>query len=662
MKSTPMRQANLHHASLHHATLPLLLTLLLLTACAGSQAREAESAQQLQQVRQLIADGQQQQGITALQQLVQSYPANPEYRALLKQQQDVQLANALREADQLKLLKRWGEADAAYRRVLELDGQNQRALNGIQQMRLESQHQASMQRAQEMYEHNDSEGAQNLARAVLAEDAAHSGARALFEQIERQRLDKANNPPQLRAAFKRPISIEFKDVALKSVFEFIAQAAGINFTYDQELRSEQRTSVFLRNTPISEAIEVILASNQLGKKVLNDNTLLIYPLSRSQEYQESFVRSFYLSNGDAKKLMAMIKTVVKTKDIYIDEKLNTLVMRDSAEAIRTAEKLIVSQDMAEPEVVLEVEVLEINRRSLENIGIRYPSSVSLGVQGRDTVNGTTTLSPGKLTVNELKNFNSNLGVFSISDPVLALNLLQQDTDTNLLANPHIRVKNREKAKIHVGDRIPVLTSVANSTGFVSQTVNYIEVGIKLDVEPTIMLRDEVSIKVGLEVSNQTDRITSSSGTVTYTIGTRNANTILRLKNGETQILAGLLREDEQKVSNGVPGLSKLPLVGKLFKDRNNDKSKKEIALLITPHIINNLTPADAIYTTFSAGIDRSSSNRAGRSSEPANTVAQSAPPARTAQEIQAERADADRAFAGSVMRPVDEIASPDSPR
>lgn len=651
MKINPMRQASL----------PLLLTLLM-TACAAQQAREAESSQQFQQARQLLADGQYAQGMAALESLVQAYPANPEYRALLKQQQDVHLASALREADQLKQLKRWGEADAAYRRVLELDGQNQRALNGIQQMRVESSHQASMQRAQELYEHNDSEGAQNLARAVLAEDASNSSARALFEQIERQRLDKVSNPPQLRAAFKRPISIEFKDVALKSVFEFIAQAAGINFTYDQELRSEQRTSVFLRNTPINEAIDVILASNQLGKKILNDNTLLIYPLSRSQEYQETFVRSFYLANGDAKKLMAMIKTVVKTKDIYIDEKLNTLVMRDSAEAIRTAEKLIVSQDMAEPEVVLQVEVLEINRRSLENIGIRYPTSVSLGVQGRDTVNGTTTLSPGKLTVNELKNFNSNLGVFSISDPVLALNLLQQDTDTNLLANPHIRVKNREKAKIHVGDRIPVLTSVANSTGFVSQTVNYIEVGIKLDVEPTILLRDEVSIKVGLEVSNQTDRLTSSSGTVTYTIGTRNANTILRLKNGETQILAGLLREDEQKVSNGVPGLSKLPLVGKLFKDRNNDKSKKEIALLITPHIINNLTPADAIYTTFSAGIDRSSNTRTGRSSEPASSVAQVAPPARSPQEIQAERADADRAFAGSVMRPVDEIASPDNPR
>lgn len=645
-----------------HMKLSSVLLAAALAACSSSEVRQNQGNQEFEQARDMLAAGQTEAGIERLKGLVRSFPNNPEYRNYLKQQEDTQLVALLREADQLKQQRRWGEADIAYRRVLELDGQNQRAQNGIRQMRIAATHDAMMQNADELLAKQDWEGAQNLARAVLAEDSSNSSARAMFEQIERQRMEKAMNPPHLRSAFKRPISLEFKDVAIKSVFEFISQAAAINFTYDQELRGDQRTSVFLRNTPIEEAIDVILASNQLGKKVLNDNTLLIYPLSSSQEYQETFVRSFYLSNTDAKKLMTMIKTVVKTKDIYIDEKLNTLVMRDTPEAIRTAEKLIMSQDMAEPEVMLEVEVLEINRRSLENIGIRYPTNVSLGVQGRDTVNGATTLTPGKLTVNELKNFNSNLGVFSISDPVLALNLLQQDTDTNLLANPHIRVKNREKAKIHVGDRIPVLTSVANSTGFVSQTVNYIEVGIKLDVEPTILLRDEVSIKVGLEVSNQTDRMTTSSGTVTYTIGTRNASTILRLKDGETQILAGLLRDDEQKVSNRVPGLSKLPLIGKLFSDRNNDHSKKEIALLITPRIINNLTPENAVYTAFPAGIDRTSS-RPGRV-DASPVAVQSAPsaPAKTPQEIQAERAEADRSFAGSVMRPMEDISSPDEQR
>jgi general secretion pathway protein D len=309
--------------------------------------------------------------------------------------------------------------------------------------------------------------------------------------------------------------------------------------------------------------------------------------------------------------------------------------------------------------MLEVEVMEINRKSLEAIGIRYPSQIAVGVQGRqDTGNGSFVNIPGQLSLAELKHFNSDLGVFSITDPVLALNLLHEDTDTNLLANPHIRVKNREKAKIHIGDRIPVITSIANATGFVSESVSYIEVGIKLDVEPTILLKDEVSIKVGLEVSNQTDQVRSSSGTLTYTIGTRNANTVLRLKDGETQVLAGLFRDDTQSIKGRVPGLASLPLIGWLFSDRNDDRRKKEIVLLITPRILSNIKPPDAVFTSFPSGIDdtQGSSNKTVRQSayEPAATA-----PIQTPDEAQKDRARNDKSFADSVtMQPIDEMADP----
>ena len=178
-------------------------------------------------------------------------------------------------------------------------------------------------------------------------------------------------------------------------------------------------------------------------------------------------------------------------------------------------------------------------------------------------------------------------------------------------------------------------------------------------QPTILLQDEVAIKVGLEVSNQTDQLISDSGTVTYTIGTRNAITNLRLKDGETQILAGLFRNDEQKITSRVPGLSDLPFIGKLFSDNNNDTRKKEIVLLITPHILSNITPADAVYTTFPAGIDRDT-GRTRNGGRPTADYAP-APPQAVApsqQELQAERARADRDFAGSVMQPIDQIANP----
>ena len=632
----------------------ILLTSTLLASCTAlnnQQESFIQGSAAYESARQSINSGNTEAGIEKLKRLVESYPDNPQYRSMLKVQQDLQMAGLLKQADTQLQQGLFAEAELHYRKVLALSHDNQRAVEGLLKLSLAQNHAMMLSNAQTAFDKHDDDTARNLLRGILAENANQGSARALFEKIENRQTAKINAVPQLKSAFKKPITLEFKNVPIKSVFEFIGKAANINFSYDQELREDQRTSIFVRNISIENAIQVILTTNQLSKKILNDNTLLIYPVSRSQEYQELFVRSFYLNSMDAKRAMNMIKTVVKSKDIYIDEKLNTLVMRDTAEAIQVAEKLIASQDMIEPEVMLEVEVMEVNRKSLENIGVRYPSQISLGVQGNSTNNGVTTPTPGRLTLAELKNFNSGLGVFTISDPALVLNLLQQDTDTNLLANPQIRVKNRVKAKIHVGDKIPILTSVANATGFVSQTVSYIDVGIKLDVEPTILLQDQVSIKVGLEVSNVTDQVRTDSGVLAYTIGSRNANTTLQLKNGETQILAGLFRDDSQNISNNVPGLSKLPFIGRLFTDKNNDKRKNEIVLLITPRILHNIAPANAVYTSFPSGINHGVTGRNGKQAESAAPASQPVEtPVKMPQNIQNERSQVDQGFANQLMQ------------
>ena len=635
-------------------------TMMLLTSCATFNAEQehpsnnmqAQDRQAYEEASQLIVKGDTDAGIAKLQQLVKLYPENAQYRTMLKVQQASQLNNLLKKAEESAKLKFYSEAEALYKQVIVLVPDNQRAQDGLRQLVIVQSHALMLSNAQTALEKGDDDAAQNLLRTILAEDVNNPGARSLFEQIEDKHNKKIAAIPQIKTAYKKPITIELKNVPIKTVFELIGKTANINFVYDQELRTDLITSIFLRNSSIEDAIQLILTSNQLAKKVLNDNTLLIYPLNRSQEYQEQYVRSFYLNNMDAKRAMNMIKTVVKSKDIYIDEKLNTLIMRDSAEAIQIAEKLIASQDMIEPEVMLEVEVMEINRKNLEAIGVKYPTQMSVGVQGKSVgADGVVTSTPGRLTLAELKSFNSGLGVFSVSDPVLALNLLQQDTDTNLLANPQIRVKNREKAKIHVGDKIPVLTSVANSTGFVSQTVSYIEVGIKLDVEPTILLQNQVSIKVGLEVSNVTDQVKTDSGVLAYTIGSRNANTILQLKDGETQILAGLFRDDSQRISNKVPGLSSLPFIGKLFSDNNNDRRKNEIVLLITPRILHNIAPANAVYTLFPSGVNSvGGSGHSARQAE-INTPASQVAPVQTPQALQAERAKVDQNFSNQLLQP-----------
>jgi general secretion pathway protein D len=609
----------------------------------------------LEQARIYAARGQDEEAIRLLQPLVEANPRQPQYKNWLSLLQEKKLQKQLQQADSLLATQQFDAASAIYRQVLQEAPNNRAASDGVQKVQSARQHAAQIEQVKIAIAAEDWAGAEFGLRSILAEQPAHAEARQLFEQLEHKKNEKSSVVRPLQSSLKKKVTLELKNTPVKQVFEYIGKAGNLNFSFDQELNEGIRVNVLLRDTPIEQALEVILTSHQLGKKVLNSNTLLIYPQARAAQYEELFVRSFYLTHMDAKRALNMMKTVLRASDVYIDEKLNTLVIRDTMDRIKVAEKLIASQDLNEPEVMLEVEVMEINRRNLENLGIQYPSQIGIGVQGNAAGNGSGTQpQAGKLTLTELRNFNGNLGVFTINDPALVLNLLHQDTDTNLLASPKIRVKNRDRAKIHVGDKIPVLTSVASAQGFVSQNVNYIEVGIKLDVEPVIQMQDQVSIKVGMEVSNITDQVTTSSGVLAYTIGSRNANTTLQLRNNETQILAGLFRDDEQKTQRKVPGLANLPLIGRLFSNNNQDKRKNEIVLLITPRIMHNLSPASSVYSLIPSGIAATANPigaggaRAVQASEPAPAA-----PVVTPQSTQSNNMRNDSGFANQMMNSTD---------
>jgi len=197
----------------------------------------------------------------------------------------------------------------------------------------------------------------------------------------------------------------------------------------------------------------------------------------------------------------------------------------------------------------------------------------------------------------------------------------------VLANPRIRVKNKEKARVHIGDRVPVITTTAAATGgFVSESVNYLDVGLKLEVEPQIHLEDEVGIKVGLEVSNIAREIrTVGSNTLTYQIGTRNAATVLRLRDGETQILAGLISDEDRRSASRVPGLGDLPVIGRLFSQTRENITKTEIVLLITPRVVRTLARPEVRAIEFAAGTEASGGASAFRGSAPPPQVPQIQP-------------------------------------
>jgi general secretion pathway protein D len=562
----------------------------------------------LNEGRELIAAGQAEAGIARLQTGLSKEPDNVELKAYYHTQRERLSSQLLTQAQQDMDAGRFDAAEATLQKILAIHPENPRAHSMLNNLATARQHQQSLQAASQSLAAHPVE-AEQAARLILAQSPGHAGALALLQQIQATRTADELNPRELGAAYRKPITLEFRDAPLRNVFDMIARQSGINFIFDKDVRLDVKATLFARNTPIADAVDMLLMTGQLSKKVVNANTLLIYPDQplKQKAYQELLVKSFYLGNADAKTTMAMLRTLIKTKDLYVDERLNLLVMRDTPDAIRLAEKIIAVQDLAEPEVMLDVEVLEIKRGRLLDLGVQYPNQFSLlnipPATSSTIVDGivtNTTPAASVLTVESLRHITR--GDIAIS-PTPTVNLRKDDSDVNILANPRIRVKNREKAKIHIGDKVPVITSNTTSTGVISESVSYLDVGLKLDVEPSVLMRDDVQIKVGLEVSNIVREIRSNSGTLTYQIGTRNAGTTLRLKDGETQVLAGLISDEDRSSASRVPGLGDLPLLGRLFSSQRDERSKTEIVLLITPRVLRSDATRQPALTEFRGGTE-----------------------------------------------------------
>jgi general secretion pathway protein D len=567
-----------------------VLLVFLLAGCAAQRAYNNG--------QDLYEEGKVEEGLAQMERAWRLDPDNGDYKIQYFKKRNSAVYQWLVLADDAKNRGAWDDAESYYRRILKIDPDNPRAKTYLSALAVERKHAKALDEAQAMLEKNDLSGASRKVRAVLADSPSDPRALTLRNAIDARIASSNQSSVILKSKLDHPISIEFKDAPIRAVFNSISKAAGVNFVFDKDMRPDSRVNLVVRDARIEDVIRFVLVTNDLKQRVLNQNTLFIYPDTpqKLKEFQELEVKNFYLANANAKDVATAIKGLVKTKDLYVDEKLNMIAMRDTPEAIAVAQRLISAQDIAEPEVMLDVEVLEVGTNVLDNIGVQYPSQLSYSVVGAA---GT----PGTLTLPELHNRNAGMVNVTISDPALIINLLHQDGDTNLLANPRIRVKNHEKATIHIGDKVPVITNTTTATGFVAQSVNYLDVGLKLDVEPTVYLENDVGIKIGLEVSSVTKQVQDASGTLAYQIGTRNANTILRLRDGETQMLAGLIDNEDRRSANRVPGLGQLPILGHLFSSESNTSTKTEVVLLITPHVIRNVVPPEAPVEEFSSGTE-----------------------------------------------------------
>jgi general secretion pathway protein D len=556
----------------------------------------------VQEARQHYADGRPGEALELLERAMKERPGDTAIRGEYFRMRELLIGQWLVQADALRGAGSFEAAEALYERVRKLEPANARAGAGLALVAADRRHRAAIAAAAELVKAGKHREAQDALRPVLAENPGQREARRLQRTIDERLTPPVMATAQLKPAQARPISLELRDVTVRNVFEVLQRASGVTFVFDRDVRTDQKTSIALRSATLEEAIRLVLLTNQLEHKVVNETTVFVYPNTpqKQREHQELVVKGFYLANADVKQTANMIRTMVKTRDIFIDEKIGLLVIKDTPNAIRLAERLIAAQDLAESEVMLDVEVLEVATNKLRQLGIRYPDTFAIGLEGA--------AGPGTVTLAEWRNRSAALVNLSFNNPLFLFSLKQQDGITNVLANPRIRVKNKEKARIHIGDRVPVITTTAAATGgFVSESVSYLDVGLKLEVEPLISLDDEVGIKVGLEVSNIVREIRgSASNTLTYQVGTRNAATSLRLRDGETQVLAGLISDDDRRTADRVPGLGELPVVGRLFSHTTDNKTRTEIVLLITPRLVRTLARPEAASVEFGAGTEAAS--------------------------------------------------------
>ena len=416
----------------------------------------------------------------------------------------------------------------------------------------------------------------------------------------------------------QPITLRFQNAKLKEVFEVVARSAGLNVLFDKEVHDEPVT-VFIKDMSFDEALSLILNTNNVVAQRINRNTLLISPNTKPKQaqYQDLMIRTFYLSHAKAKEVANLVRLMIDSKRVYVDEKINALVIRDEPAKLQLAERTVNAVDRPDPEVLLDVEILEVDRAKSLKYGINFAKVAGAAVVPpgfNGTVSSTSPLI-SQFTFEQLTNLGTGSYLFTIPGSVL-VDFFRNDTNAKTLAAPKLRVLNNRPASIQVGDKQPILLSTTNvlpgqaATGAVPTTstvtsIEFKDVGVKLTVEPVIHLDDQLTLKLKIEVTRLGDQVTLQASPLIqqFRFGTRTAETVLMLRDDETIVLGGLIQDDAKKTRQSVPILGDIPLIGQFVSTQQEDTITTEIVLTITPHIIRKLDTPGLDAQAFWSGTE-----------------------------------------------------------
>ncbi|HEX3128626.1 MAG TPA: cohesin domain-containing protein [Thermoanaerobaculia bacterium] len=434
------------------------------------------------------------------------------------------------------------------------------------------------------------------AREAWQAQRQNRGADTIDQMTKRARGTRPQ-PPELNPRSDKPISMDFPEPqSIFQIYKALGDAFGINILFDPNLK-DQEISIQLQDVTAQSALETLMRSANHFYKVLDEHTIIIAqdtPQNR-RTYEDLVIQTFFLSNSEVKEMVTILRSLVDAKKIATNEQLNAVILRDTVDKVKVAERIIEANDKSKAEVVVDVELLQINSARLRNLGMLLQpysigqtldlGSASSGTGGTGGTGGAASTS-GRVRVSDLEFLNQSNWVLTI--PSFVYNFAKENSDAQLLAKPQLRITEGEKASLTIGDKVPIPLTTFNTSNTVGGSIvpitsfQYQDVGIQITLEPRVHHNREVTLKVKVQI----DQINSYRGDQPI-IGTRTIESVIRLQDGETNFMAGLIRSDESNAENGVPGLSEIPLIGRLFSNKRTDAQRTDVILTLTPHIIRN---------------------------------------------------------------------------
>ena len=440
----------------------------------------------------------------------------------------------------------------------------------------------------------------------------------------REQARRASPEPLLNPASREPLNLRFNNTSIRDILNFIGNSSGINVTFDRDFQDRSYT-VQLDGVSLEQALNQILSANQLFYKVINERTIHVIPDTppKRAQYEEQVIRTFFISHADATELAQLINTIIRVPSMAVqpmvaaNKTANTITIRSTAAVASIIEKMIEANDNPRAEVVIDVQILEVNRNRAKQYGLEL-SQYAVGVvfspeqdprlgatPTPPTTPGQTPTTPTTPTLTSPP-FNANSisrGIspsdFYLSVPSAVVRFLETDSETKLIAKPQLRGAEGEKLTLNLGDEIPVPATVftpfaqggANVNPLTS--FNYKPVGVNVEMTPRVTFEGEIILELSVESSTLGGDV-NIAGQNLPSFGSRKVRTKLRLRDGESNLLAGLLREDERRALRGFPGILRLPIIKQLFSSNDTSIAQTDIVMLLTPRLVrtHELTQQD----------------------------------------------------------------------